>query len=272
MNIKLISWPIILYLTTLCLFGYLYLQVRSVAVKKYIIPIEHLPASFEGFTILHISDFHSKIYGDHQEPLLKLVKKHKFDIIALTGDFVDKNKKLTSPAIDLINGLKQKPIFYVPGNHDWANNFELKGPLLSMGTQVLENAAAKYSIGKDYIWIIGVDDPYLGRDDLDTAQKNVDVSATRILLAHAPNIYQAAIRSAIDLVLVGHTHGGQIRLPYLGALLAPGQGLLPRLDYGLFATGSSQMVVNGGLGETFLPIRFDCRSEIVLITLTRAKR
>ncbi|MGI6582793.1 MAG: metallophosphoesterase, partial [bacterium] len=88
-----------------------------------------------------------------------------------------------------------------------------------------------------------------------------------VLLAHAPDIFPAAAEAGLELVLVGHTHGGQIRLPFVGAVLAPGQGLLPHYDYGPFTEGGTTMIVNGGLGESLLPVRFNLRPEIVLVTL-----
>ncbi|MHB1126729.1 MAG: metallophosphoesterase [Bacillota bacterium] len=256
------------FIGILILLAYTYFQVKSVAVTRYTVPIKNLPSVFEGFTILQLSDLHSKEYGDNQERLLELIHKQEFDIVAITGDFVDKDNPRVAPTMDLIKGLLNKPVFYVPGNHDWWNGFTIKEPMQTMGVSVLDNDADKYFRDGEYLWIIGVDDPYLSRDDLKVASQEIAEPATKILLAHGPNIYQKAIDSKIDLVMVGHTHGGQIRLPFLGAIIAPGQGLFPELDYGLFTAGQTRMVINGGLGETFLPIRFFSRPEIVLITLT----
>ncbi len=94
----------------------------------------------------------------------------------------------------------------------------------------------------------------------------------KFLLAHAPNIFSSAVQSKIYLVMAGHTHGGQVRLPFLGAIIVPGQGFFPELDYGLFSSGNTTMVINGGLGESVLPVRFFNRPEIVLITLEAASR
>ncbi len=132
---------------------------------------------------------------------------------------------------------------------------------------ILENSNYKYVKGDEYIWIVGVDDPYLGKDNLDLAMEGIHDTLPRLLLAHAPNIFPAAIQSKIQLVMTGHTHGGQVRLPILGAIVAPGQGFFPEFDYGLFSSNSTKMVINGGLGESVLPIRFYNRPEIVLITL-----
>lgn len=248
---------------------YSYTQIHSLTVTRYTVSIKNLPATFEGFTILQLSDLHSKNYGAAQEQLLELINKQNFDMVALTGDFVDKKDPSIEPSINLLKGLTDKPMFFVPGNHDWWTNFALQEPLKSLGVAILQNQAVKYIKDGEHIWILGVDDPYTDRDNLKGSLEQVDDSAAKILLAHAPNIYDEAIRSNIDLVLTGHTHGGQVRLPLVGAIVAPGQGFFPKLDYGLYAKNSTSMVINGGIGESALPIRFNSRPEIVLITLKK---
>ena len=249
------------------LISYLFFEVESVAVTKYTVPVRNLPSAFNGFTILHLTDLHSKEYGKKQERLLKLIKRFDYDMVALTGDFVDKNNPLINPALSLIQQLSTKPLFYVPGNHDWWTNKIIKEPFLAEGVRILENTNYKLTKGDQHLWIIGVDDPYMGKDNLELALKGTDDLSPKLLLAHAPNIYPSAIQAKIDLVMVGHTHGGQVRLPFIGAIIAPGQGLFPEYDYGLYSTDSTHMVINGGLGESVLPLRFYNRPEIVLITL-----
>jgi len=247
--------------------SYLYFDLHSIAVKRYTIVISKLPIEFQGFTILHLTDLHSKEYGESQRYLIELINRQNFDAVAITGDLVDKSNPSMEPAISLVKGLQSKPVFFVPGNHEWWTNYQIKSPLKDLGVHILENGHFRYNIEKSHIWIMGVDDPFLGRDQLDMALKDVSDSVPKVLLAHAPNIFPKAIKDNIDLVLVGHTHGGQVRLPLVGAVIAPGQGLFPELDYGLFTSGSTNMIINGGLGESVLPIRFYNRPEIVLVTL-----
>lgn len=247
--------------------SYLYFDLHSIAVKRYTIKISKLPAEFQGFTILHLTDLHSKEYGDSQRDLIELIHRQQFDAVAITGDLVDKSNPSMKPAISLVKGLQSKPIFFVPGNHEWWTNYQIKSSLEDQGVHILENGHFKYYIGNSHIWIMGVDDPYLGRDQLDMAIAGVSGSEPKVLLAHAPNIFSKAINCKIDLVLAGHTHGGQVRLPLVGAVAVPGQGLFPELDYGQFTAGSTNMIINGGLGESVLPIRVYNRPEIVLITL-----
>lgn len=238
-----------------------------VKVKEYTVEINNLPQAFEGFTILQVSDLHGKLYGNKQKDLLEIIHNLDFHMVAFTGDLDSKYRPNSEPGVELISGLKNKPIYFVPGNHDWATGYNFRESLVRMGVNILENRAEKFSLEGEHIWIVGVDDPYSGRAQLDKALENVSDHQPRILLAHAPEIYPVAIQQNIDLVLVGHTHGGQIRMPYLGALVVPGQGLLPDLDYGLYSNQATTMIINAGLGESVIPIRFNIQPELVLVKL-----
>jgi uncharacterized protein len=247
--------------------SYLYFDLHSIAIKQYTIVIPNLPKDFEGFTVLHLTDLHSKEYGENQKQLISLINRQSFDMVAITGDLVDRNNPNTESALSLVRGLKSKPVFFVPGNHEWWTDYRIKSSLENHGVRILENKTFKYTKGNSHIWIVGVDDPYLRRDKLDEALGGVTDSQPKILLAHAPNIFPSAIKSNVELILVGHTHGGQVRLPLVGAVVAPGQGLFPKFDYGIFTSGSTNMIINGGLGESVLPIRFYNRPEVVLVKL-----
>ena len=202
-----------------------------------------------------------RVFLDHYS----LIDDQTFDMVAITGDIVDKNNPSMQPALSLVDGLP-KPIFFVPGNHEWWTDFSIRSSLEDHGVKILDNSNYKFSKESSHIWIAGVDDPYLHRDKLDKALQNTDFQP-KILLAHAPNIFSPAAKLNIDLILVGHTHGGQVRIPLIGAVVAPGQGFFPKFDYGQFTSDSTNMIINGGLGESILPIRFYNRPEIVLVTL-----
>lgn len=246
---------------------YLYLEVHTVGVKEYTVQVDGLPSGFSGFTILHISDLHGKEFGRNQEKLAALIKKQEYDLVAITGDLVNKYDPRNEPVARLLDHLKDKPVYFVPGNHDWWTGFQTEKMLRKHGVHILINEAEKIVRGDRHIWAVGVDDPYIHRDRLNVALYPVKDSAPRILLAHAPNIFPEAVERKIDLVLAGHTHGGQMRLPFIGAVTVPGQGLFPEWDYGVFRSGKTTLIINGGLGESGIPVRFNCRPEIVLVTL-----
>ena len=254
------------------IFPYLYLERLCVAVRRYRVPVQALPSAFEGFTILHMSDLHDKEFGSGGEEILKLLSRESFNLVALTGDLVVGGDPLLTPALDLIGGIRkisEAPIYSVPGNHDWRldRGREFNGRLGEAGARILANGSDAIERGKDRLWIIGVDDPVTHRDRLDQALSGTDSKSPRLLLAHSPHPYPQAVKNGLDLMLVGHTHGGQVRIPLLGAAFVPALGVFPRWDYGLYSSGPTTMIVSGGLGESGIPIRFNMRPEISLITL-----
>lgn len=243
---------------------YIYHQTSSIAVKRYTVEIKGLPESLNGYTILHLNDLHNKDYG---EELINLIKKQHFDIVAFTGDIIDKRTPDIKPPVKLLKGIKNKPVYFVTGNHEWWAKYPYRKSLESHGVNILDNRAVKIATGGEHFWLLGVDDPHTGRDRLGKALKSVADNNPKILLAHAPRIFDEAVNSNIDLVLVGHTHGGQIRLPFVGAVVAPGQGFFPKYDYGLYSSDSTRMIINGGVGESVFPIRFNMKPEIILVKL-----
>ena len=253
---------------------YLYYEIHHVEVKRYVVRIANLPEEFDGFTILHMTDLHSKWFGDKQQDLLKIIKSQRYDMVAVTGDLVDRHNPDIAPALVLLDALKDKPIFLVSGNHDWATGFALREPLKARGIVVLENNSQKVEKDGASIEFIGIEGNfYTGNRILDETLARIGYSeatknGTKILLAHMPDIFPHARRRKMDLVLAGHTHGGQIRLPIIGAVVAPNQGFFPKYDYGKFQEGSATMIISGGLGESTIPIRVMNPPEIVLVTLT----
>ncbi|MGI6097978.1 MAG: metallophosphoesterase [Dethiobacteria bacterium] len=262
----LITLIIIIIIFSLVIF--IYHSTNSLTVKHYTIPVKNLPPHFEGFTILHLSDLHNKRFGKNQARLLALIKEQEFDVTALTGDLLDSRNPDIEPIRELLTGLKESDIYYVFGNHDHRLGDDiLKLLLKDYGVNILENEATRFRKDNEHIWLLGVEDPSLGLARLDIALAEVNDNAPKILLAHAPNIFPPAVKDNIDLILVGHTHGGQIRAPFLGALYVPGQGFAPEYDYGKFSSANTTMIVNAGLGESVIPLRFNMRPEIVLVTL-----
>jgi len=256
-------------------FPYLYLETLSLTVRRYRVPVRALPPEFEGFTILHLSDLHDKEFGPGGEELINLIGRERFDMVALTGDLVIGDRPRLTPVLDLVTALNERwgrPVYSVCGNHDWRLERapEFNARLRELGVQVLSNRALPLERGQDRIWIVGVDDPVSSRDRLDLALRGTDRGAPRVLLVHSPQIFPQVVQNRLDLALAGHTHGGQVRFPVLGALFVPAMGFLPRYDYGLFRSGDSTMIVSGGLGESGLPIRFNMRPELALITLEKA--
>ena len=172
------------------------------------------------------------------------------------------------------------PVYYVTGNHE-ANLSQydrLRDGLEAVGVSVLDDRAVELERNGEKITLIGLSDPdFIMKGDMfgevpamiNTKLENLtdtDNSYT-ILLSHRPELFENYVINGIDLILSGHTHGGQFRLPFVGGLIAPNQGLFPKYDAGLYIDGSTHMVVSRGIGNSIIPIRFNNRPEIVLVEL-----
>lgn len=266
-------WKIILLLGILFL-GYMTVfESNNLQIEKQVLIIEKLPQSFEGARIVHLTDLHSLWFGWREKKILQMLEELEPDFVFITGDFVDPiTKAITDPQFQSVKVFWQKlgekyenRIFAVLGNHDPRL---LKNLLEKSGINVLDNENKKLKRGKEFIFLIGVDDPRIGRDDLTRAMRGIQENKPKILLAHAPDIISEAAEKKIDLVLVGDTHGGQVNIPIL-------EKLQPLSEYGrkytkgLFRIEDTYLYVNRGVGTSVFPIRFNCPPEIAIIKLLR---
>jgi uncharacterized protein len=255
--------------------SYLLYEVNALKVVHYTVSVRNLPPSFRNFTILHLSDLHQKRFGKSQSRLLATIKRHQYDIITLTGDLINRLRPQVEPTLELVAGLRPKPMFFVNGNNEWGAalryGYRITTHLAAAGVTVLNNEAVPLRRNDRHIWIAGVDDSINGKANLPLTLSQTTDGAPIILLSHSSSPFMKSSKAGVDLLLTGHTHGGQIRIPFLGALWTPEAGLFPRWDYGLFREGDTTMIVNGGLGESIIPIRFNIPPEIILVTLTPLK-
>lgn len=240
-----------------------------------------LPASFEGYKIVQLSDLHNKSFGDNQERILQRVEKEQPDIIVFTGDLFDSNRLEIEPGIVLMRELTAlAPVYFITGNHEyWISDIEvgtLEEMLLEAGVEVLRNTSLEISAGEDSLLLAGVDDPSeaegrLGQEQLLHSYISEALSGRddlyTILLSHRPELFSLYEEHGIDLTLTGHAHGGQFRLPFIGGIYAPDQGLFPEYTAGKYKAQEAVMIVNRGLGNSVIPQRIFNRPEIVSITL-----
>ncbi len=231
-----------------------------------------IPESFDGFTICQISDLHDATFGSHQETLITKVRESDPDIIVITGDLIDSRRFDLDVAMDFVIGAKEiAPIYYVSGNHEAAtNNYTtIKQSLVQEGAMVLDNESRFITVGEESIEIIGVSDPlFHSTDYLEEILKTHEESPHfQILLSHRPELFSLYVRYGVELTFSGHAHGGQIRLPFIGGIVAPGQGLFPEYDSGLYEEGNSAMYVSRGLGNSLFPLRINNRPEVVTLVL-----
>lgn len=238
-----------------------------------------LPEAFEGFKIAHVSDLHNAVFGRKNEKLLSLIRAAKPDIIAITGDLIDSRHTDIDSALAFVEAAAEiAPVYYVTGNHESRLDFdEIEPRLIAAGARVLRNEAEDIGRGGERIRLAGIDDPSFIRTG-GTAEERAAAELEQlgdgggtftVLLAHRPELVEVYAEYGAGLVLSGHAHGGQVRLPLLGGLYAPGQGLLPEYDSGLYSQGETQMVVSRGLGNSVAPLRVNNRPELVIVTLSR---
>ena len=253
----------------------------ALAVSVIKIASDRIPADFSGFRIAQVSDLHNTEFGKSNIKLLELLSENKPDIIVITGDLVDAVHTDIRVALDFAKAaVSISPVYYVTGNHEasLSQYDELKTELKAIGVIVLEDEAIELKHGNEAITLIGLSDPdfTIKGDTFGEVPAMVrtklssladDENSYTILLSHRPELFESYTHCNIDLVLSGHAHGGQFRLPFIGGLIAPNQGIFPKYDAGLYTNGGTNMIVSRGLGNSIIPIRFNNRPEITVIEL-----
>jgi uncharacterized protein len=229
----------------------------------------NLPPAFDGFRILHLADLHIDGVDGLAEVVAQVVASVEVDLCVMTGDYrfhLEGSCAAVHPRMrTILSSVRARHgVFAVLGNHD---SLEIARGLESQGVRVLMNEAVEIARETEGIWITGVDDPHHYRcDDLTRALETVPPAAFNILLVHTPELYAEAAAAGINLYLCGHTHGGQIRLPWIGAILL--NAACPRsYAYGKWLHNGLMGYTSPGLGCSLLPVRFNCAPELTLIEL-----
>lgn len=253
---------------------------QALELNTYVITSEKLPAAFDGYRIAHISDLHNTEMGHDNEKLLAMLREADPDMIAITGDFVDSRRTDIDISLRFVReAVKIAPCYYVAGNHE-ARIPEypaLKTGLQDAGVTVLGDMGVKIGRDGEYITVLGVDDPSFQTDyllgDADVviseklAQLKTENDGFTVLLSHRPELFHTYVAGDMDLVLSGHAHGGQFRIPLIGGLFAPNQGFFPEYDAGCYAEENTNMIVSRGVGNSLFPFRINNRPEVILIEL-----
>ena len=251
----------------------------TVGTTHYTVTSNRLPASFDHYKIVIVSDVHNAEFGVNNSWLIRQIKKESPDIIAITGDLVDSSKTDIEIAGKLVHQLVEiAPCYYVTGNHEaWLGSQyqELENILLDESVVTLHDNAVPLTKDHETIQLVGLDDPdFTDRDAsiqasmLESKINSMNLSGSYcILLSHRPEAFDAYVTENMDLVLSGHAHGGQFRLPFVGGIIAPNQGLFPKYDAGMYSENNTTMIVSRGIGNSIIPVRFNNRPEIVSVEL-----
>lgn len=284
MNKKLFASSIISTAAAVSVGGYISYGNNSIKVDKYLYRNTKIPNEFDGFKIVHISDLHNKSFGKNNSRLLKQISKLKPDIIVISGDLIDKRrtdlsdiciaKKLIIDLLSIAN------VYYVTGNHEVSSpvRSDFLSFIRSTPVHLCDNSSFTLKRGNSNINISGIKDPtslglfrfsdYIEQySDILNSIRNKSHSEFNILLSHRPELIEYYEKEKFDLVFSGHAHGGQVRLPKIGGLYAPSQGILPVYTEGMHQLNHTTLVVSRGLGNSSIPLRIFNRPNLILVTL-----
>lgn len=245
------------------------LEPNWIAVERVVVRNSALAEPLGGLRVVQISDLHVRNpLGFRERELVRLLKELKPDLVFITGDLLDDIQQLP-PLAELLREVKARyGVYGVPGNsdHHRLNMKPLVRELAKSGLVLLTNEHRRVAVadGKAF-WLAGVDDPVTKRANLKRTLQGIPPGEPVLLLAHAPSILAQAAKAGIGLVLVGHTHGGQVGIPLLVRLSKYANRSLHMS--GLVQEGDTAMYVNRGIGTKTLPVRLLCRPEIALIEI-----
>jgi len=231
--------------------------------------LDRLPEALDGLRVLHLSDLHADLHPDFPANLIRTVAPLGYDLVLLTGDYrtctYSDHSGATRATIEIVRHLRA-PVYAVLGNHD---SLAKVPPMEAAGVRFLLNENVCFERGGARLYLAGIDDPNFYRTaDLDRALEGVPRDGCKILLSHAPQTYAEAAERGVDLVLSGHTHGGQICLP--GGGIVVHDGTAPRkVLAGVWREGETQGYTSRGAGATGLPARLNCPPEVTVHTLRR---
>jgi predicted MPP superfamily phosphohydrolase len=245
-------------------------EANQAQVFSVTIPVKGLHASLEGFKILQMSDFH--LYPYTRPGLIQqavdLCNTRNADLAVLTGDFVWLQVEAIFELTAILSGLQTKHgIYAIIGNHDiWTDVKVVRAGFDRQRIPVLMNQGLPISVGKGSFYLAGLDDGQSGHPDLQAALTGASPGDPVVLLFHEPDLAdEVSLDGRVSLQLSGHTHGGQVRLPGIGAFILPYLGR--KYDYGLYRVNQMWLYTNGGIGTISVPFRYRCPPEITEIVL-----
>lgn len=245
-------------------------QNKHLETTHYTYAAEQLDADLEGYRIVQISDLHNAKFGKNNQKLVGRIRECEPDMIVLTGDLVDSNHTNVDRAVQFVDEIvKICPVYYVTGNHEYwlekSEYDELMDGVIGAGVVILDDQVVEISRGDAKFRLVGLDDKSLADGTLEALLS--DEKEFTVVLAHEPQYLVRYADTGVDLVLSGHAHGGQFRLPFVGGIVAPDQGFLPEYTAGEYYMDGTEMIVSRGLGNSVIPARLFNYPEIVCVEL-----
>ena len=245
-------------------------EANTLEVESVRISLPRWPVKLDGFRIVHLSDIHHSPLTniEHIENAVSVANELEPDMFVLTGDYVSHDSEYILPMAEELGKLEAEHGTHAClGNHDHWTDAELVTHMLrGEGVNVLINEGFRFSNGEGDMWICGVDDHMAGKTDVPAALKGSYADETKLMLAHNPAILRQAVRYGVDLMLSGHTHGGQVKIREREKRLMANR----RLSSGLHRRKDTQIYITRGIGTVVLPVRYQCPPEISLIELRKS--
>ncbi len=242
-------------------------EANTLTIEKVRIDLKRLPKTLENFRIAHLSDIHHSPFTsfEHISRAVETANELKPDMFVLTGDFVSHEIEYIQPVAEVLGTLQSEfGTFACLGNHDhWTDADLVTKHLREANIKVLINEGFRFTARGASFWLCGVDDYMVGKTDLRAALRGSFPDEMKLLLAHNPKSLYSAARVGVDLILSGHTHGGQVRLR------DEEKKILPRRKFasGLYRRKETQVYITRGIGTVVLPVRFGCPPEISILEL-----
>lgn len=250
-----------------------FVRRRWVRSRRVEVKIASLPEALDGYRIAHLSDLHigSTARVDEARRWVRKANALDADLVAVTGDLVSTGSDFHAEVVDALSALRGRDgVFACLGNHDYYDEATLCARLGDRGVRVLRNEGVLLTRGEARLFVAGVEDAWRGHVDLDAALVDRPKDAATLLLAHNPDLFRLAESASIDLTLSGHTHAGQVAMPFMVTRLGLGT-LATKYVGGLFRSGASTLFVHAGLGTTGPAIRIGAAPEIVELVLRRVE-
>jgi predicted MPP superfamily phosphohydrolase len=247
--------------------------VHRVRIKRRDVPIAGLPAAFDGYRIVQLSDLHCGPFVSGRRVARWVARANGLrpDLVAVTGDLIASGPAFVATVARELGALAAPDgVFASMGNHDYfAPGEAMVDALGAAGLAVLRNRGVEVARGGACLYLAGVDDTWTGRHDVGKALADRPAGVATVLLAHDPALFPEAARHGVELTLSGHTHGGQLGVPFAASRWNLAR-VMTRFTTGLYRTGKSTLYVNTGLGTTGVPIRLLVPPEIAVLTLRSA--
>ena len=284
----------ILIIIILLVILFIYVNYKVIFVSRYKVKSNKLPQAFNGFKILHLSDWHCTTYGKNNKRLINLInnkiKGEKIDIVVITGDFIIRQKRDYRPALEFISKIKSNNIYFVYGNHEMILKSkeiqDFKNKLETLGVVVLDDKKIELTrenqklnlYGVSYIFSHIASRKDLTEQVLEKYKKDyeekigvINKNEYNILLSHDPMDFEVYVKEGFDLVFSGHLHGGGIRFFGIGVATARKNWFFTTLASGIHKKKDTQMIVSRGIGNSTRPIRIFDPPEISITTLYETK-